>query len=67
MIKTITYKIIDITTIVLITLKLSKGINWGWGWVFSPLIIFILFIIFDTIKKNKNKIWQKFNQFYSQY
>ena len=38
---------LDLVTIVFITLKLCKVIDWSWWWVFSPLWIplAILFVI----------------------
>lgn len=53
-------------TLIFITLKLTKQINWSWIWIFSPIWItilgivilllvgFIIFTITDQLKKRKN-------------
>ena len=53
-------------TLIFITLKLTKQINWSWIWIFSPIWItilgivilllvgFIIFTITDKLKKRKN-------------
>ena len=42
---------VGLLTIVFITLKLTKVINWAWGWVLAPLwisaiILIILFVFY---------------------
>ena len=37
--------IVGILTIIFIVLKLTDNIDWSWIWVFSPIWIYILFMI----------------------
>lgn len=50
--------ILSLTTLVLLTLKLCEIIDWGWGWIFSPLIfncILLLLVIIILMLKEINK------------
>jgi len=38
--------VLGILTIIFIVLKLTNNIDWSWWWVFSPIWIVVIFIIF---------------------
>lgn len=41
---------LDLVTIVFITLKLCKVIDWSWWWVFAPLWIpFAIIVVFGIL------------------
>lgn len=60
---TITWPISLILTFIFVTLKLVGEINWSWWWVFAPIWIPIVLVLFGLlifviyVTRNKWKNW----------